>query len=93
MAQSLDGGCLCGAVRYAALGPPVDAGYCHCRICQRSSGTPVLTWLTTVDVTLAVLDDSARVEPEYHIWRGSGITWFETADSPPRHLDAGPDAS
>lgn len=39
------GGCLCGAVRYRA-GEPVDAGYCHCRLCQRSSGAPVLAWVS-----------------------------------------------
>ena len=38
------GGCLCGALRYAAHGEPVDVGYCHCRICQRSSEAPVLAW-------------------------------------------------
>ena len=38
------GGCLCGRVRYASQSPPIDAGYCHCRICQRCSGAPVLVW-------------------------------------------------
>jgi hypothetical protein len=38
------GGCLCGALRYAARAEPIDAGYCHCRVCQRSSGAPVLAW-------------------------------------------------
>ncbi len=38
------GGCLCGSLRYAARVAPVDSGYCHCRICQRSTGAPVLAW-------------------------------------------------
>ena len=38
------GGCLCGAVRYASASDPTEAGYCHCRICQRSTGAPVLVW-------------------------------------------------
>jgi len=42
----LHGGCLCEAVRYRAEGSPLDAGYCHCRSCQRVSGAPVLVWLT-----------------------------------------------
>ena len=33
------GGCLCGAVRYQVEGEPVWAVLCHCRDCQRSSGT------------------------------------------------------
>ncbi len=37
------GGCLCGQLRYEAR-DPIDAGYCHCRLCQRSSGAPVLAW-------------------------------------------------
>jgi hypothetical protein len=41
----IEGGCLCGAVRYQADGEPLFAVHCHCRDCQRSSGTghvPVL---------------------------------------------------
>lgn len=40
----LEGGCLCGALRYRIEGAPLDAGYCHCRLCQRSTGAPVLAW-------------------------------------------------
>ena len=40
------GGCLCGQVRYRVEGVPVDAGYCHCRICQRASGAQVVAWVT-----------------------------------------------
>ena len=34
------GGCLCGAVRYESEEPPYDVSYCHCRMCQKSSGNP-----------------------------------------------------
>ena len=33
-----EGGCLCGAVRYRVTKTPVDGSYCHCRMCQKSSG-------------------------------------------------------
>jgi hypothetical protein len=39
-----EGGCFCGAVRYRLDGEPVDAGYCHCRMCRRAAGAPVLAW-------------------------------------------------
>src|SRR5437868_8476431 len=39
MAVTRTGGCLCGAVRYETEGDPVFALQCHCRDCQRSSGT------------------------------------------------------
>jgi hypothetical protein len=44
--QILSGGCLCGAVRYSVSGAPIDCGYCHCRICQRASGAPMVAWAT-----------------------------------------------
>ncbi|AXQ28452.1 GFA family protein [Solimonas sp. K1W22B-7] len=46
MSASLEGRCLCGALRYRITLPVIDAGYCHCRLCQRSAGAPVLAWLT-----------------------------------------------
>ncbi|MDC3202954.1 GFA family protein [Gammaproteobacteria bacterium] len=33
------GGCLCGEVRYKALGQPKVKGVCHCRYCQLRSGS------------------------------------------------------
>jgi hypothetical protein len=34
----VEGGCVCGAVRYRLTAPPLAAYNCHCRDCQRSSG-------------------------------------------------------
>ena len=41
-----EGGCLCGAVRYRLERPPLHADYCHCRLCRRSAGAPVVAWGT-----------------------------------------------
>jgi hypothetical protein len=35
----LDGGCLCGAVRYSSEAEPAFTAICHCRDCQRQIGT------------------------------------------------------
>jgi len=37
------GSCLCGELCFRASGL-IDAGYCHCRLCQRSTGAPVLAF-------------------------------------------------
>jgi hypothetical protein len=42
----LVGGCACGAVRYRLASAPFDAGYCHCELCRRSSGAPLLAFAT-----------------------------------------------
>jgi hypothetical protein len=39
------GGCLCGAVRYEVDPALVyDSGYCHCSLCRRASGGPMVAW-------------------------------------------------
>lgn len=41
----LTGDCLCGSVRYEFDGEPGAAGWCHCRMCQRSSGAPAQSYV------------------------------------------------
>ena len=33
------GGCLCGALRYQAVGEPLASGHCYCADCRRASGS------------------------------------------------------
>ena len=39
MADQMSGGCACGRVRYKASVEPREAYLCHCRMCQRSTGS------------------------------------------------------
>jgi hypothetical protein len=34
----VEGGCLCGAVRYAADSPPTNGHHCHCSMCRNAYG-------------------------------------------------------
>ena len=36
---SLEGGCACGAIRYALTNTPMIVHACHCRDCQQQSGS------------------------------------------------------
>ncbi len=42
--KPITGGCSCGAVRYEIDEAPIDAGYCHCRMCQRFTGSAIATF-------------------------------------------------
>ncbi len=35
----LEGGCLCGGVRFRVTGKLGPAGFCHCRECRKASGS------------------------------------------------------
>lgn len=44
--RALEGGCACGAVRYALDEAPYDTGWCHCRLCQHVSGSGGMVFAT-----------------------------------------------
>lgn len=37
--MKIEGGCLCGKVRYSADAEPTFVGVCHCKNCQKQAGT------------------------------------------------------
>jgi hypothetical protein len=51
----LTGGCLCGGVRYEIDQPLVSAVYCHCRRCQRRTGTAAAASARVVPNSLRVV--------------------------------------
>jgi hypothetical protein len=53
MTATFDGGCACGAVRYRMTSPPMAVHCCHCRDCQRQTGSAFV---------LNALIEAARVE-------------------------------
>ena len=45
MTTTVEGGCLCGAVRYEATGEARARALCHCRSCRLAAGAPSLAWV------------------------------------------------
>jgi hypothetical protein len=39
LSETLEGGCSCGGVRYRLMSPPMFVHCCHCRDCQRQTGS------------------------------------------------------
>ena len=61
MGQTLSGGCACGAIRYKTEADPVVMLNCHCRDCQKSSGSAYAA-------VMIVPKDAVQIsgEPRYH---------------------------
>ena len=61
MGQTLSGGCACGAIRYETESDPVIMLNCHCRDCQKASGSAYAA-------IVVFPSDAVRMtgEPRYH---------------------------
>jgi hypothetical protein len=63
----MNGGCLCGQVRYSANVDPIFSAVCHCQTCQKQTGT-------AFRVVVAVPRPAVSIE-------GSPHTYTRTGDS------------
>lgn len=43
--QVFEGGCLCEAIRYRSTTAPVRGVICHCSMCRKHSGAPILVFV------------------------------------------------
>src|SRR3954468_19462137 len=58
----LTGGCNCGAVRFEVTAPLVKASYCHCKRCQRRTGTAVSVSAHPAEGTFEILAGEDRLK-------------------------------
>ena len=45
MTRTIEGGCLCGEVRYRIQGEPLASVTCQCRTCRKASAAAIVPWL------------------------------------------------
>ena len=67
MTKELEGGCLCGRVRFKISGPPLVVTHCHCVTCRKAAGAAFVTWVT--------------VRPAHFRWTSGEPAYFRS--SPP----------
>ena len=74
MKLPLTGGCNCGAVRYEVTEPLVRASYCHCKRCQRRSGTAASAQVHPAPGTFRIVSG----EDVLRMWKppDGGEKWF-----------------
>jgi hypothetical protein len=70
----LTGGCNCGAVRFEVTAPLLRASYCHCRRCQRRTGTAASANAHPAEGSFRIVSGSERLR----MWKpeGGGEKWF-----------------
>src|SRR5207237_8019255 len=60
MASTIEGGCLCGGVRYRLYVRPKQGSDCHCEDCRRASAAPYVTWCSVPSKAIEVLSGELR---------------------------------
>ena len=92
MSDGVEGGCLCGSVRYKVAGVPEAVALCHCPTCRRAAGAPAVAWamfpgdqLTITRGQVAHYASSDGVERGF--CAGCGTTLTFTADFMPDLVD------
>lgn len=53
MAETMTGGCACGRIRYSAEVEDDEAYLCHCRMCQRATGSVSIAFKTMKKAAIA----------------------------------------
>ena len=59
--SGVEGGCLCGDVRFSARLPSKWVAHCHCSLCRRSAGAAFVTWVGLEDRVVEVDDAHGRL--------------------------------
>jgi hypothetical protein len=86
--STVEGGCLCGAVRFTATDVPGTFGVCHCDMCRRWTGSALLavsvpeaqvTWRG--EDRIARMQSSAWAERAWCRDCGTGLFFRMTVDS------------
>jgi hypothetical protein len=52
--ENVQGGCLCGDVRFTVTMPTLFCGHCHCSMCRRNHGAAYVTWIAVQRAQLSM---------------------------------------
>jgi hypothetical protein len=66
MTDTFRGGCACGAIQYECTTEPVFSFNCHCRACQRFTGSAFISGIAVPATAFKLMPG----EPKYYTTRG-----------------------
>ena len=92
---TVEGGCICGALRYQLTAPPLAVYACHCKDCQRAGSAPYAVGLFADKASFDVIAnggihrfdkpaDSGRVVPQFSCAVCGTRVWHEPVTAPNR---------
>ena len=89
----LQGGCLCGKVRFEITAPAHDVYHCHCSICRKLQGALYPTYAVVAREAFRLLSDPAQHKTfdssagtHRHFCRGCGSHVWEEVDRRPQEI-------
>jgi hypothetical protein len=60
MTDAIEGGCLCGGVRYRLQASPKRGSDCHCEDCRRANAAAYVTWCSVPSSAVQILSGEVR---------------------------------
>jgi hypothetical protein len=71
MSDQIEGGCLCGAVRFVATSEPNWVAWCHCQSCRKHTGAPVSVFAEIPrDAYRVTQGEITKFNSSAGVWRG-----------------------
>ena len=71
--SDIEGGCLCGGVRFAITPPTLFFAHCHCRWCREAHGAAFVSWVGVAEERMRILPGSVQASwyQEVHVARSA----------------------
>jgi hypothetical protein len=64
--ETFHGTCLCGEINFEYEAPSLWCAHCHCSLCQRAHGAPVVTWVGVA-------------EQRFHLVAADSLRWYQSS--------------
>lgn len=86
MTERFAGGCLCGNIRFVAVGRPYRVGLCHCLDCRKHHGALFLASATFPENAVTIEGEARDYQRRFFCPRCGSPVYSRTADEVEVHL-------